>query len=410
MAAATNSDSASGVDSEAKEEVEMAPAPSLSSFHSPSPSSSSVTSMAIVRSSPMAMPPGGGGGAASKGIMITPPPQVMPPTPTSSPNTHGEWPHMHFNLNVNLNLNLSPGAGAGASGSGSGHPNSHSGSGGGSSHAFQLSRDRDRGEHFALPHLPPLPLHQNSLVANAGASANSEYLPSLIHPSTLPSGSKSFKMRPRMQRMKHYCSYGNILTQSNGRKLRTAASTCNVELLNRILEAGANPNAADEYNRSPLHLAACRGYVTIVQQLLKYGANPNVVDSLGNTPLHLAVISASSNNFNVVVGVLLQGGASVHMYDRGNKSPLELAEAKLRLLRNRYDHPTPESAKILEDMCRLTTLILRYMVKQQRELEDLSALEQRLQNLSTSDRQEEVVSQTADELLASVERLSINNK
>ncbi|KAL7731919.1 hypothetical protein ACLKA6_016971 [Drosophila palustris] len=304
----------------------------------------------------------------SKGIMITPPPPVMPPTPTSSPNTHGEWP----NLNPNGN-------------------------------AFQLTRDRGGAgagerEHFALPHLPPLPL-------------NVDYLPSLslIHPSTLPSSSKSFKMRPRMKRLM-YCSYNNILTESNNRKLRTAASTCNIELLNRILESGGNPNAADEYNRSPLHLAACRGYIPIVQQLLKYGANPNVVDSLGNTPLHLAVISASSNNFNVVVRVLLQGGASVHMFDRSGKSPLELAEAKLRLLRNRYDHPTPENAKILEDMCMLTTLILRYMVKQQRELEDLSALEKRLQNLSTSDDQEQVVSQTADELLASVERLSINNK
>ncbi|XP_034103450.1 ankyrin repeat domain-containing protein 54 [Drosophila sulfurigaster albostrigata] len=300
----------------------------------------------------------------SKGIMITPPPPVMPPTPTSSPNTHGEWP--------NLNPNANP---------------------------FQLSRDRSgtgEREHFALPHLPPLPL-------------NVDYLPSLIHPSTLPSSSKSFKMRPRMKRLM-YCSYNNILTESNNRKLRTAASTCNIELLNRILESGGNPNAADEYNRSPLHLAACRGYIPIVQQLLKFGANPNVIDSLGNTPLHLAVISASSNNFNVVVRVLLQGGASVHMFDRSGKSPLELAEAKLRLLRNRYDHPTPETAKILEDMCMLTTLILRYMVKQQRELEDLSALEKRLQNLSTSDDQEQVVSQTADELLASVERLSINNK
>ncbi|CAD7002796.1 unnamed protein product [Ceratitis capitata] len=190
-------------------------------------------------------------------------------------------------------------------------------------------------------------------------------------------------------------NYNNILAESNGRKLRTAATTCNIELLTRVLESGADPNAADEYKRSPLHLAACRGYIQIVQQLLKFGANPNVVDSLGNNPLHLAVISASSNNFNVVVRVLLQGGASVHI-------------GKITIIAKRYDRPTPESAKILEDMCMLTTLILRYMVKQQRELEDLSALEQRLQNLSTSDDQDQVVSQTADELLASVERLSIN--
>ncbi|EDW17198.1 ankyrin repeat domain-containing protein 54 [Drosophila mojavensis] len=318
----------------------------------------------------------------SKGIMITPPPPVMPPTPTSSPNTHGEWPNLNPNANTfQLTRDSRGGGGIGSGGGGGG--------GGG------VGAGGER-EHFALPHLPPLPL-------------NVDYLPSLIHPSTLPSSSKSFKMRPRMKRLM-YCSYNNILTESNNRKLRTAASTCNIELLNRILESGGNPNAADEFNRSPLHLAACRGYIPIVQQLLKYGANPNVVDSLGNTPLHLAVISASSNNFNVVVRILLQGGASVHMYDRSGKSPLELAEAKLRLLRNRYDHPTPETATILEDMCMLTTLILRYMVKQQQELEDLSALEKRLQNLSTSDDQEQVVSQTADELLASVERLSINNK
>lgn len=43
------------------------------------------------------------------------------------------------------------------------------------------------------------------------------------------------------------------------RKLRLAASICNTELLNRLLEAGANPDAADEHLRSPLHLAASRG-------------------------------------------------------------------------------------------------------------------------------------------------------
>lgn len=292
-------------------------------------------------------------------IMITPPPPIMPPTPTSSPNTH-EWP------NINPN-------------------------------AFHLNTE----EHFALPTLPPLPLHTSSQSA--------DFMSSIIHPSTLPSSSHNFKMRPRMfSRSRLRSTYSKIFAESTGRKLRYAASTNNVELLTRVLESGADPNAADEYKRSPLHLSACRGYIQIVQQLLKFGANPNVLDSLDNTPLHLAVISASSNDFNVVVRVLLQGGASVHLIDRSGKSPLELAEAKLRLLRTRYQNPTQESSKILEDMCMLTALILRYMSKQQRELEDLSNLEKRLQNLSTGDDQEQVVSQTADELLASIEGLSIN--
>lgn len=296
--------------------------------------------------------------AGSRPLKIPPPPAIMPPTPTSSPNTH-EWPTINPN-------------------------------------AFLLND-----EHFALPTLPPLPLnHQPS---------QSDIMSSIIHPSTLPSSSHNFKMLPRtcLKRRVRF-SYNYIFTESKGRKLRYAASTNNIELLTRVLESGTDPNAADEYKRSPLHLACCRGYIQIVQQLLKFGANPNVVDSLGNTPLHLAVISASSNNFNIIVRVLLQGGASVHMFGRSGKSPLELAESKLRLLRTRYEHPTPETSKILEDMCMLTALILRYMVKQQRELEDLSNLEKRLQNLSTRDDQEQVVSQTADELLASIEGLSLN--
>lgn len=48
------------------------------------------------------------------------------------------------------------------------------------------------------------------------------------------------------------------------RKLRLAASICNVELLNRLLESGANPDAADEHLRSPLHLAASRGKLLIL--------------------------------------------------------------------------------------------------------------------------------------------------
>lgn len=203
--------------------------------------------------------------STSNSIMITPPSATMAPTPTSSPNTH-EWHWPNGSSSTFLN-GTAP---------------------------FQLNR----GEHFALPHLPPLPL-------------NTEFQ---LHPSTLPSSSHNFKMRMRSRtKQRLRTNYNSILAESNGRKLRNAASTCNIELLTRVLEGGADPNAADEVKRSPLHLAACRGYVQIVQQLLKFGANPNVVDSLGNTPLHLAVISASSNNFNVVVRILLQGGASVHM-------------------------------------------------------------------------------------------------
>ncbi|XP_055377103.1 ankyrin repeat domain-containing protein 54 [Condylostylus longicornis] len=203
------------------------------------------------------------------------------------------------------------------------------------------------------------------------------------------------RLHSQRNRVKHEIS------QYKERKLRLAASTCNIELLTNLLKSGVDPNCSDEHKRSPLHLAACRGYTDIVSQLLKYGANPNIVDSLGNTPLHLAVISASSTNFNLVVRILLQQGASVHVIDRSGKNPLELAEGRLRLMRSRC--PTPEVIKIIEDMCLLIALILRYFCKQKRDLEDLEGIEERLQNLSTNDQ----VVNEADSLLASVEKLSI---
>lgn len=256
--------------------------------------------------------------------------------------------------------------------------------------------DNDRDDDDGQPPPPPQPF--------AAPQAKPSDMGALMRPSSLPSGSHSLKMRWRLKLRSQRFAYaaGNIRTESNGRRLRLAASTCNVELLTRMLEKGTDPNSSDEHKRSPLHLAACRGYDEIVYLLLRFGANPNIVDSLGNTPLHLAVISASSNNFNLVVRILLQGGASLHVYDRSGKTPFELAESKWRLLKLRYQNPTPEKEKILEDMCLLISLMLRYLCRQKQDIDDLDALESRLKNLSTEDQVAE-----ADALLASVEKMSL---
>lgn len=188
------------------------------------------------------------------------------------------------------------------------------------------------------------------------------------------------------------------------RKLRMAASVCNVEEVTRLLENGTNPNCTDEYKRSPLHLASCRGYTTVVTELLKFGANPNIVDLLGNTPLHLAVISASSNSFNTVVKILLEGGASVHALDRNGKNPFDLAESKLRLYRSRFTSPTPEIVRIVNDLLALIYLIAKYYIKEETHMQELTLLEKRLEGLSTKDE----VTSEADLLLANIERLTIS--
>lgn len=219
--------------------------------------------------------------------------------------------------------------------------------------------------------------------------------------------------RTNFFKMKHKQTAGNhkssihvspyMRTKSNERKLRLAASLANIEVLLRLLEAGVNPNGADDYQRTALHLAASRGYIDIVSQLLKFGAKPNQKDSLGNTALHLAVCSASSFNFNMVVRILLKYGASVHATDNLGKNPLDLVKGKLALMRSR-SNGAPESAKILLDLSVLTSVLLHTYVQQEQSL-DISSLSERLEQLSTNEIENE-----ADILLAKVEQLTLKSE
>lgn len=64
-----------------------------------------------------------------------------------------------------------------------------------------------------------------------------------------------------------------------------------VEIVRRLLAAGAAPDAGDDRG-TPLHEAAARqGAGPIVEALLAGGASPSVRDERGRTPLHVAVAS-----------------------------------------------------------------------------------------------------------------------
>jgi ankyrin repeat protein len=67
--------------------------------------------------------------------------------------------------------------------------------------------------------------------------------------------------------------------------LHNAVINGNVEVVKRLLSAGAEVNVQDKNGKTPLHRAAIVGDVDIVKRLLSAGANPKIQDQDGDTAL-----------------------------------------------------------------------------------------------------------------------------
>jgi ankyrin repeat protein len=65
-------------------------------------------------------------------------------------------------------------------------------------------------------------------------------------------------------------------------------------MVNQLLEAGADVDAADKFGRTPLHIAAEKS-LDVVQTLLKAGANRQIRDKRGFTPADTARRNACGN-------------------------------------------------------------------------------------------------------------------
>src|SRR3989442_7741013 len=79
-------------------------------------------------------------------------------------------------------------------------------------------------------------------------------------------------------------------------------------MVRRLLEAGANPNAALLLGETPVMVASRSGSPVIVEQLIAKGANVNARAARGQTALMWAVAQKHPD----VVKVLVAHGADVH--------------------------------------------------------------------------------------------------
>ena len=95
------------------------------------------------------------------------------------------------------------------------------------------------------------------------------------------------------------------------------------EIVRTLLEFGADPNAVDEFERTPMHIITENGTssVTDITVMLECDANPNAKNILGRTPLHNAALS--SNNFDVI-RALKDGGADLSVRDYLGMTPHDI--------------------------------------------------------------------------------------
>lgn len=106
-----------------------------------------------------------------------------------------------------------------------------------------------------------------------------------------------------------------------------------LQIVEKLLENGADVNIADIRGATPLHRATSRGNLTIVKLLLDHSdLRVNVRDAYGNTPLHLACEEDRQDEAKLLV----KNGADLDIKNKDKLTPLDLC--------------TPSLAKLLEGL------------------------------------------------------------
>ncbi|XP_049832262.1 ankyrin-3-like isoform X4 [Schistocerca gregaria] len=201
----------------------------------------------------------------------------------------------------------------------------------------------DEGTMPATTEVGPTPASHSQLPCDPSQAHVTAALPTIPHHKASPDEATASPMR-------------NLSGRERGRRLIQAAKQGTVEVLQALLEIGADVGARDENwsgwtalhwaaywgdaeavrclvdggaevdardhrKIAPLHLAAFNGHTAVVQMLLASSADPNSRHHWGGTPLHAAAYSGHAD----VVAVLLEAGTEMGARDNMGKTSLDYA-------------------------------------------------------------------------------------
>ena len=87
----------------------------------------------------------------------------------------------------------------------------------------------------------------------------------------------------------------NIKTYNKFTPVYYAVDNANLEVLQKLLDAGGKVNTRTDYGVAPLHCAAKHGLLNEFKLLLEYGAKLNILNNNKQTSLHIAAMHGQTN-------------------------------------------------------------------------------------------------------------------
>ncbi len=123
-------------------------------------------------------------------------------------------------------------------------------------------------------------------------------------------------------------SVAETAKEAESRLFRSIHRSDDTKEVEKLLDAGVNINAQDEWGDTPLHKAVSSGRKDLVQLLIENGAYIDTRDKLGRTALHEAVYRKEAE----IGKILIDAGADVSVIAKNGLTPLDWAWLQCREL------------------------------------------------------------------------------